>query len=102
MHPIIEARRDEVAELCRRAGVKRLEVFGSAARTDFDAERSDIDILVEFASGPGTQGLAPYFDLKHALERLLGREVDLVEIGTVRNPYVRAEIDRHRQILYGA
>ena len=102
MHPIIEAKRQEVAELCRRSGVSRLEVFGSAARDDFDEARSDIDFLVEFVPRPDTRGLAPYFNLKHALERLFAREVDLVEAGSVRNPYVRADIDRHRQVLYGA
>ena len=102
MHPIIEAKRQEVAELCRRSGVHRLEVFGSAARDDFDEARSDIDLLVEFVPRPDTRGLAPYFNLKFALERLFAREVDLVEAGSVRNPYVRADIERHRQVLYGA
>ena len=48
MLPLIHARREEVAELCRRFHVRRLEVFGSAARGDFDPERSDVDFLVEF------------------------------------------------------
>jgi len=102
MHPIVESKRAQLADLCRSSGVRRLEVFGSAARDDFDEARSDIDLLVEFLPGPDNRGLAPYFNLKHALERLFARDVDLVEAGSVRNPYVRADIDRHRQVLYGA
>ena len=102
MHPIIEAKRQVGADLCRRSGVNRLEVFGSAARDDFDKARSDIDLLVEFVPRPDTRGLAPYFDLKLALDRIFARKVDLVEAGSVRKPCVCADIERHRQVLYGA
>jgi uncharacterized protein len=47
MLPFIEAQRSAIAELCRRFHVRRLDVFGSAARgTDFDPSRSDVDLLV--------------------------------------------------------
>jgi uncharacterized protein len=100
MHPIIETRRNELADLCRRLGVRRLELFGSAARDDFDEAKSDIDLLVDFGDHPGSRGLGAYFDLKDALEALFARPVDLVEIGSVRNPYVKASIDRDRQVIY--
>ena len=100
MHPIIKARRQELATLCRAHGVKRLELFGSAARDDFDEARSDLDFLVDLGEHAGEDGLSPYFDLKFALEELFTRSVDLVEIGTVRNPYVRAQIERDRELLY--
>lgn len=102
MHPIVESKREEVASLCRQFGVKRLEVFGSAVRDDFDEVRSDVDLLVEFGERADMRGLGPYFDLKDALERLFARHVDLIEAGAVRNPYVRADIDRYRQLLYAA
>jgi uncharacterized protein len=44
----IQLRREELRALCRRFHVLRLDVFGSAARGDFDPERSDVDFLVEF------------------------------------------------------
>jgi len=88
MHDLIDERRAEIALLCRRYGVRQLEVFGSAARaTDFDQATSDADFLVDFQSG----GLAPleqFFGLADALSRLLGCPVDLVERGAVRNPFV--------------
>ena len=54
MIDLIERRRSELEELCRRYHVKTLEVFGSAADGTFDAARSDLDFLVEFLPlGPG-------------------------------------------------
>ena len=48
----IAARRTELQDLCRRFGVRRLDVFGSAARGDFDPGRSDIDFLYESNPSP--------------------------------------------------
>ncbi len=101
MHSIVESKRQEVADLCRRSGVKRLDVFGSAARDDFDETRSDIDFLVEFdESAP--QSLSAFFALKDALAQMFARPVDLVMPDAVRNPYVRASINRSRQVIYAA
>jgi hypothetical protein len=47
-------------------------------------------------------GLDEYFGVKAALEQLLGRSVDLVEPAAVRNPYLLASINRHRESLYAA
>lgn len=48
MTSVIEQHREQLTALCRKYRVKRLEVFGSAARERFDPSRSDIDLLVEF------------------------------------------------------
>lgn len=101
MHPIVESKRQAVADLCRRSGVKRLEVFGSATRDDFDVVSSDVDLLVEF-DNTAQQSLSAFFDLKDALEQIFSRPVDLVMPNAVRNPYVRAAIDRDRQVFYDA
>ena len=94
----IELHREELRELCRRFGVRRLEVFGSAAReADFDPARSDLDFLVEFAAQD--DDFARFLDFKQALEALLARRVDLVDrkaIEASRN-YIRK-----RHILTGA
>jgi hypothetical protein len=88
MHTEISQRRPELAALCRRHAVVRLEVFGSAARgVDFDLARSDADFLVTFAPSARSD-LAAIADFKDALEALLGRPVELVEreaIETSRN-----------------
>jgi hypothetical protein len=103
MHAEIAAKREAIGELCRRYGVVRLEIFGSAARgTDFDPARSDADFLVEFARDSGMSPLGQYFGFAENLERLLGRPVDLVEPGAIKNPFLRAGIDRSRELVYAA
>ena len=103
MHAAIADKKDELVELCRRHGVIRLEVFGSAARgVDFDPKSSDADFLVEFRLDDGRAPLRQYFDFAEALRHTLGRPVDLIESGAVRNPYLRAAIDRSRELVYAS
>jgi predicted nucleotidyltransferase len=100
---LVHNHRNDIAALCRRFNVKRLEVFGSAARgTDFNPDRSDVDFLVSFDPDSPEPDLRAYFDLRQLLAGLLGRPVDLVMAGAVRNPYLRAEIDRSKQLLYAS
>ena len=100
MHAIVADKHQALADICRRAGVKRLEVFGSAARDDFDPSRSDIDFVVELATDPQRNPLNDYVELKDALEALFARPVDLVSAGSVRNPFVLASINRDRQLVF--
>ena len=93
MIPSIEEHRAELADLCRRHRVLRLALFGSATRDDFDPQRSDFDFLVDFEPLPPGEHADSYFGLLEALESLLGRPVDLVESSTLRNPYLRREIE---------
>jgi predicted nucleotidyltransferase len=96
----IEVHREELGALCRRFNVRRLDLFGSAARGDFDLEKSDIDFLVEFDRSAPRHPFDACFGLKEALEELLGRPVDLVEAGAVRNPYLKASIEESREKVY--
>ena len=102
MHPLIASKQSQIAEVCRRFHVRRLEVFGSAARSDdFDAARSDVDFLVEFESNTQTSLVDAYFGLQQALATLLDREVDLIMPSAIENPYVRASIDQSRELVHG-
>jgi len=98
----IQLHHEELRMLCRRFHVRRLDLFGSAARDDFDPQRSDIDFLVEFDRGAPQHAFDAYFGLKEALEELFGRPVDLVEAGAVRNPYLKASIEESRENVYTA
>ncbi len=89
----------ELAELCRRFGVRRLDLFGSAATGAFDPSRSDVDFLVEFDDNPARL-FDRYFGLKESLEALYGRPVDLVSAGSLRNPYFIAAVNATRQLMY--
>jgi len=104
MRPEIAERLPELSGLCRRYGVQRLELFGSAAREEgFDHQVSDVDFLVTFSSATRND-LAAFADFKDALEALLGRSVDLVEREAVeasRNAIRRRRILGEAQPLYG-
>ena len=103
MHADIERHRESLTALCRRCGVMRLEMFGSAARgADFDPAKSDADFLVEFDKVGGLSAFDHFLGFSEALQRLLGRPIDLVEASAVRNPYVRATIDRSKELIYAA
>ncbi|WP_237476674.1 nucleotidyltransferase family protein [Lichenibacterium dinghuense] len=101
MVPIVAEKREEVAALCRHYGVRQLDLFGSAARGHDFTDQSDIDLLIEYEPDrPPSWG--PLFELRDALAALFGRDVDFVMAGAVRNPYLRASIERSREPLYGA
>jgi predicted nucleotidyltransferase len=101
MANVIETKRRELEALCERHRVERLAIFGSALRDDFDLEKSDLDFSVEF---PPTispeEHAASYFGLVEDLEELFGRSVDLVEVGAVRNPYLRRSIEEGEETVY--
>lgn len=103
MHSLIEQHRDEIARLCAKHGVRRLDVFGSAAADgEFDLRRSDFDFLVDFGDRPNPPDITAYLRFRDELATLLGRSVDLVSERGIRNPYVRAEIERSRERVHGA
>jgi hypothetical protein len=100
IYPGIEADRASVAAFCERWRIRELALFGSAARQQLRPD-SDIDVMVQFDDD------APWdlFDLvtiKADLEALLGREVDLIEQGTIGNASRRASIERDLRVLYAA
>ena len=71
----IAMNRDLVADFCRRHGMRRLALFGSALRDDFGPD-SDVDVLVEFEQG-AVVGLMDMGAMELELSELLGRKVDL-------------------------
>jgi predicted nucleotidyltransferase len=102
MVAVVEIKRDLIADVCRKYGVRRLFAFGSALREDFLPGESDIDLLVEFEPMDGYERARAYFDMLDELEQLLGLKVDLVMAGAVKNRYIAAEIERTKQTLYAA
>ena len=101
MHRLIADKQEEIAAICRRHRVERLEVFGSAARaTDFDPLRSDIDFLVEFNSEKKPVTLERYLGIIDDLSSAMAREVDLVEEKWIRNPYLKELINEEREVVF--
>jgi predicted nucleotidyltransferase len=100
---VIESVRSKLPDIeraCRRRGVSKLFLFGSAADGRFDPAHSDIDFLVAFSPREVGGFDDPYFQLLNDLTNLLGRPIDLVEAHTLKNPYLIASINRTKQVVY--
>lgn len=93
--------RAKLAALCRKYHVRRLGLFGSAARGEL-APGSDVDLLVEFEPGKAPSLWAEP-EIREAFGALFGgRRVDLVPPQALENPYRRKSILRDLQVLYEA
>lgn len=99
MIELIQENQQAIRNLCRQYGIRKLDVFGSAATGAFDPARSDIDFLVDL--GEYTPGTAVrYLDLIADLEDLLGYPVQMVTRPSIRNPYFRQAVDAQRVTIY--
>ena len=78
-----------------------LFVFGSVLGNTFN-EESDIDFVVDFSDVSLEDYADNYFDLKFSLEKLLERDIDLLESRAIRNPYLLESIDSTKQLVYEA
>lgn len=90
----------QIAELCRKYNVRRLFAFGSVLTDRFNDE-SDIDLIVDFDKSAINDIFLTYFDFKYSLEDILGRKVDLLEEQTIRNSYLRKNIENTKTLIYG-
>ncbi len=93
--------RARLAALCRKYHVRRLGLFGSAARGEL-TPRSDVDLLIEFEPGKAPSLWAEP-EMRAAFGALFGgRRVDLVPPQVMENPYRRKSILRDLRVLYEA
>ena len=101
--PLVTAKQADIAALCRLAGARSLDLFGSAVREDFDPKRGDFDFVVELAELLPPEAYADaFFALKEGLERLFARPVDLLTDRAIHNPYSRQRLAAERQQVYVA
>ena len=91
-----------VAERLRQAAPDAtIILFGSHARGDA-REGSDLDFLVEFNPSSPREHKEAFFELMEGLKQLFSRQVDLVELVAVRNPYVKSHIEQDLETVYDA
>ena len=102
MIELIGQHRQQIAEICRRHQVRRLELFGSAARGDFDPQTSDIDFFVEFRSYDSPAIADQWFGLQEDLAALLRCRIDLTSPRAAKNPYFLKAASRDKVGLYDA
>jgi predicted nucleotidyltransferase len=96
MIPLIEQHKAGLVDLCRQFNVRRLDLFGSAARGAFRPESSDLDFLVTLEAGSAGEFADAYLDFANALEQLFQRRVDLVTERSIRNCYFQQAVDATR------
>jgi predicted nucleotidyltransferase len=97
--PLIAERTEEIAALCRRYGVLRLDLFGSAATGAF-GDDSDLDFVAAFADTRVPGYADRFLRFAEALEALFGRDVDLLTERSIENPYFRRAVDASRRTIY--
>ena len=97
---LIQNHIEEISALCLKHKVKALFVFGSILTKKFN-KNSDVDFLVEFNQIPLMDYADNFFDFKFSMEDLLGREIDLLETQAVKNPFLKKELDKTKQSIYG-
>ena len=98
---LISQYQNQIRMLCRKHRVSELFAFGSVLGDSFN-EESDIDFVVDFSDVSPEDYADNYFDLKFSRERILKRDVDLLERKAIRNPYLLESFDSTKQLVYEA
>lgn len=89
----------QILELCTKFRVQRLDLFGSAVNSSFN-KHSDYDFLVQFRKIPLEEYFENYIGFQLALEELLGRNIDLLEAQTLKNPFLIQSIEKDKVNIY--
>ena len=97
---IIENHIESLKKLCDIYNVDKMYLIGSALNSEF-TDKSDIDFLVKFKPIELSGYFENYMDFKDDLKNLLGREVDLLEEQTLKNPILRNSVNKTKELIYG-
>lgn len=98
---LVRSARLEIKRTCRARHVRRLWVFGSAVRPDFDTAKSDVDFVVEWLpDAPKGPWLSHLTGLESDLSTVLGRPVDVIESGTASSSRIAAAVEAEKVLVY--
>ncbi|MCV9388226.1 nucleotidyltransferase family protein [Reichenbachiella ulvae] len=100
MKKVLQGKLEALNSICKRHHVQSLHIFGSATRDELNSN-SDIDLLVKFEDFDLSDYFDNYIQLKSELKDLFGREVDLVEEQSLRNPILIQSINKNKSLVYG-
>ena len=92
--------KEKLRQVALRRHIVKLALFGSVLREDFGPQ-SDVDVLVKFAEDSNID-LFDIVDIKEEMEMIFGRTVDLVEDGSIKNPYRQKSIEADKETVYAA
>ena len=83
---------EQVTEICKKNGVKRLDLFGSLA-TGTSTPTSDIDFVV--------YGCNNLFKLETDLEQIETlRKIDIFDYDSIHNEFLREDIHKYGKQIY--
>lgn len=91
---------NRIKKLCEQYRVRSFSAFGSVTRENFSKD-SDIDFVVDFNENDPFEYTNLYFQLKEQLEKLLKRQIDLIEERAIKNKYFKKELDATKVLIYG-
>jgi uncharacterized protein len=91
---------DQIKQACNNNKVRSLFAFGSVTSKNFRPD-SDIDLVVDIDENDPLEYSDYYFNLKFELEKLLNRQIDLLEQKAIKNKYLKEQIDRTKVLVYG-
>lgn len=97
---LIENNIQKIIDLCKKHKVHKLFVFGSILTNRFN-EKSDVDLIVDFNKAEVNDYFDNYFEFKYSLEDLLGRKIDLIEEQTIKNPYLKKNVNATKTLIFG-
>mgnify|MGYP001236017715 CR=1 FL=1 len=97
---VITQNYDALIELCQQYKVDKLYAFGSVLTDRFDAHTSDLDLIVELEPMSPLEKGETLIMLWEAFETLFARKVDLLTDQPIKNPYLRQNIERTKQLIY--
>lgn len=89
--------REKIADFCRARGIRRLSLFGSVLREDFDPAHSDVDVLAEFEPGAAQRAGWDFFAYGEQLAAVLGHRVDFC---TNLRPWLRPIVEKRSLVIY--
>jgi predicted nucleotidyltransferase len=97
----LKSYRTGIMQLCNmNKVVKKLYFFGSVLTPRFDAMSSDIDVLIETEDMIPEEKGENLIAIWEGLEKLFNRKVDLLTENSLRNPFLKKEIERTRKLIY--
>lgn len=97
---LIKEKHTDFVDLCRSHKVSKFYAFGSSITDHFDPNKSDIDIVIKVDIDDPLDRGDTLLSLWDKLEALFKRKVDLLTEDSIRNPYLKANINRTKKLIY--
>ena len=91
---------ENLNKICINYNVEKMYLFGSVLNSNFN-KNSDVDLLVKFKEIELAEYFDNYINFKEKLAELFGRDVDLLEEQTLRNPILIKSINSSKELVYG-